>query len=284
MRRARAPVGQNVWVDALILHGATRQYLMDRFDALSQQYAQRIHGVSNPEAKRIYCRYNLVADILEQVERLDPDDLPEADALTGILLKAAEVSQPSDSTAGADIEVQAVLDERELYRSAVRTLPSRAATETAPPGYRRVLTADESSAWRIWLQRRWEVEGGTWHPMLPDPVPPGVLVLTDAAVMRTDGVEVIRRVLHEMGRQRVIELREYGADYLLDIEMFSPQYTGAEGLWTDPRRDWIAYASHEGTVAFGGILADALTTNWPDLHRWRWHGWCDPSTTPRDPT
>jgi hypothetical protein len=43
--------------------------------------------------------------------------------------------------------------------------------------------------------------------------------------------------------------------------LFSPQYTGAEGLWADARHDWVAYASHESTVAFGGALADALARN-----------------------
>jgi hypothetical protein len=27
-----------------------------------------------------------------------------------------------------------------------------------------------------------------------------------------------------------------------------------------------------GTVAFGGTIADALPTVWPDLDRWRWTG------------
>jgi hypothetical protein len=267
----------------MFLHCATRRYLIDRFDALGRLYAERGYGVTNPEAKRIYPRYNLVADILERVERLDPDDLPDTESLAETLLKAAEVEQPSDSLAGDDIEVQAVLDERERYRSAVRTLPSRPDFQTAPLGYRRVLTADESSAWRITMQRRWGVENGVWHPMLASPVPPGVLVLTDAAVMRTDGVEVVRRVVRELGCQRVVELREYGVDYLLDVEMFSPQYTGAEGLWTGLRDDWIAYASHEGTVAFGGSLADAIATNWPDLERWRWRGWDGPGTVAHKP-
>lgn len=266
----------------MMLHDATRRYLIDRFDALTQQYAERAYGLTNPEAKGICSRYNLVADVLEQVERLDPDDLPDVDVLAGILLNAAEVEQPSDSPAGADVEVQAVLDERERYRAMVRSLPSRSDAHTASPGYRRVLNADESSAWRTWLRRRWGVENGIWHPMLAGSVPPGVLILTDAAVMCTDGVGAVRRVLREMGRQRVVELREYGADHLLDVEMFCPQYTGAEGLWADACRDWIAYASHEGTVAFGGTLAEALTTTWPDLDRWRWRGWGGPATAAQD--
>ncbi|GIE88914.1 hypothetical protein [Actinoplanes regularis] len=255
------------------LHCATRRYLIDRYDVLTRRYTERVHGDTNPEAKRIYPRYNLVADILDQVERLDPDNLPGMESLTGVLLRAAEVEQPSDSSAADDIEGRAVQDERERYRSIVRALPSCPDSRTSPLGYRRVLTTEESSAWRLPLRRRWGVEDGIWHPMLAGPVPTGVLVLTDAAVMHTEGAEVVRRALRGMGRQRVVELREYGADYLLDVEMFSPRYTGAEGLWTDAHEDWLAYASHEGTVAFGGALADAIEAHWPDLDRWRWHGW-----------
>jgi hypothetical protein len=70
----------------------------------------------------------------------------------------------------------------------------------------------------------------------------------------------------------VVELREYGAHYLLDVDLFAPRYTGAEGVWTDETLDWLAYASHEGTVAFGGTLALALPRIWP-LDEWRWTGW-----------
>jgi hypothetical protein len=282
-RRQRVRGGENVEVDALTLHCATRRYLIDRFDALSRRSNERVHDVINAEAKHIHPRYNLVADILEQVERLDPDDLPDADSLVGTLQKAAEVRQPSDSPGADHVEVQAVLDERERYRSMVRTSSSHPDSQTARLGYRRALTADESSAWRIQLRRRWGVENGSWHPMLAGPVPPGVLILTVVAMLRADGVEEVRRALREMGNQRVAELREYGADYLLDVEMFTPQYTGAEGLWTDARHDWIAYASHEGTVAFGGTLAAALAANWPDLGRWRWHGWDGPVAVTQEP-
>lgn len=145
----------------MALHCATRRYLIDRFDALCRQYAERVHDVINVEAKRIYPRYNLVADILEQVERLDPDGLPDVDSLVGILQQAAEVQQPSDSPEADHVEVQAVLDERERYRSAVRTLPARPDSPAARLGYRRVLTDDESSAWRLspdlekWRWRGW---------------------------------------------------------------------------------------------------------------------------------
>ncbi|MCL7458315.1 hypothetical protein AB0J85_24175 [Micromonospora echinofusca] len=83
----------------------------------------------------------------------------------------------------------------------------------------------------------------------------------------------VRQVLQDAGGQRAAELREYGADYLVDLDLFVPRYTGAEGVWSDNSLAWIAYASHEGTVAFGGLLATALTTRWPDVRRWHWSGW-----------
>ncbi|WP_330277891.1 hypothetical protein OG205_20795 [Lentzea sp. NBC_00516] len=33
--------------------------------------------------------------------------------------------------------------------------------------------------------------------------------------------------------------------------------------------DWIAYASHESSVAFGGTLAERLRTSWPSWAPWR---------------
>jgi hypothetical protein len=75
--------------------------------------------------------------------------------------------------------------------------------------------------------------------------------------------------LHELGGRRVTELREDGLDYLLDVEN-APRHTGVEGVWSDNTLSWIAYASHEGTVALGGRLAVSLNTTWADLYRRRW--------------
>jgi hypothetical protein len=103
---------------------------------------------------------------------------------------------------------------------------------------------------------------GVGGPVLvPDarrPDPPGVLVLAEASMWDEQGSLHLWAALREFGGGRVAELREYGADYLLDVELFAPRYTGAEGVWSDDTLAWIAFASHEGTVAFGGELAAAL--------------------------
>lgn len=79
-----------------------------------------------------------------------------------------------------------------------------------------------------------------------------------------------------MGLRRVVEIREHGEPgSLLDLDAFQPTYTGAEGIWTDETLDWIAYASHESSVAFGGTLAERLRTSWTDLAEWDWVPWWD---------
>jgi len=94
-------------------------------------------------------------------------------------------------------------------------------------------------------------------------------------------IEVIRQALSALGVRRVAELREYGPDFLLDLHLMAPQYTGAEGIWADESLSWIAYASHEGTVAFGGTLAESIEWTWPDLDAWSWTSWSDERWTGR---
>ena len=113
----------------------------------------------------------------------------------------------------------------------------------------------------------------TWYPLIAGPVPAEVLVLDEGAMWTDDGVAAVREVLTGLDRRRVFALREYGAEYLLAIDIFAATYSGADGMWTDEHQDWIAYASHEGTVAFGGNLAGGLRENWPEAERWLWSGW-----------
>jgi hypothetical protein len=268
-------------VDSTRLHWAARRYLMERYHELRQWYAQLPnqgraddgHHYS-PEAKRIFPRYNVVKAMLEEVERLDPDRLLEVEPLAATLVRAADVAQsPFTEPPQDDVEAEAIGDERRLFSSAVHTWTSGPDLQVAPVGYRRVLTPAESSDWRARLNRRWGLQGTSWYPMLAGPVPSDVLVLTQESMWQGPGVDMVRQALVDSGGQRVAELREYGVDYLLDVELFAPRYTLAEGVWSDRSLDWIAFASHEGTVAFGGTLAAALLTTWPDLDNWRWSGW-----------
>lgn len=260
------------------LHSAARRYLTDRYGELTEKYATLPNqGRTNDgfsyslDAKRLHPRYNVVEAMLEEVERLDPDHLPDVQPLAAALLRAAEAARsPFTEPPMGQVEAAAIDAERRRFGSAVQTWLSSTELAVEPLGYRRVLRQDESADWRQRLASRWGLRTLSWHPMLADPVPDEVLVLREESMWDGPGVDMVRQVLH--GRRRVVELREYGADYLLDVGLLAPRYTGAEGMWTDETLDWLAFASHEGTIAFGGTLAEALPGVWPRLGEWRWNG------------
>jgi hypothetical protein len=66
-----------------------------------------------------------------------------------------------------------------------------------------------------------------------------------------------------MGVDRVWELREYGPEYVHDVENIDPTYNGAEGFWTSFKADWLIYASHELFIAVAGPLLRMIQGQWP---------------------
>lgn len=269
-------------MDSRTLHWMARRYLMDRYDELSSMYAQlpnqgrAADGFRySARARRIFPRYNVVEAMLVEVERLDPDRLPDLHTLAHALVRAADMAQsPFTQPPQGKAEEDVIGDERRLFSLAVETWLSVPDLDVEPLGYRRVLTPEESADWRRRLQRRWGLQDMFWYPMLAGPVSEDVLILKEASMWDRQGVARVRTALRDMGGLRVAELREYGvADYLLDIELFAPTFYGAEGVWSDGSLGWIAFASHEGTVAFGGLLASVLSATWRNLEEWRWSGW-----------
>jgi hypothetical protein len=252
---------------------------MDRFDELCRMY-DRVPHQRGPVWRysrrelRIFPRYNVVEAMLVEVERLDPDQLPDVRTLAAALDRAAWVGQSLlTDPPGGELQAEVMQDERRLFSEAVEAWMAIADLAVEPLGYRRVLTPEESSDWRMRLERRWGTQGTCWHPMLTGAAPADVLVLTAAAMDSRTGIARVRKALQVMGRTRVTELREYGADYVLDLELFDPRYNFAEGLWTDDSLDWVVFASHEATVAFGGLIATVLPSVWKNLGDWRWSGW-----------
>ena len=232
-------------MDPATLYQQARRYLTARHAWLKEQYGllprdgRRADGYHyTTEAKRIFPRFHVADAILVEVERLDPDRLPRADAVVRALLAAADGAESvfTEPPHGA-IEVDAMARERELFTANVRRWAAQPDLRADPLPCRRVLAPGEAAAWRTALQQRCGVRDGYWHPLLDSPVPPDVLVLTDEAMWDDDGVAQVRRVLDGLGRAR------------------------------------IAYASHEGTVAFGGVLAAELLAPWPAVDDWRWPGW-----------
>ncbi|SCL25830.1 hypothetical protein GA0074692_2035 [Micromonospora pallida] len=230
------------------MHQAARRYLIQRYDTLTGAYAKlpnqgrAADGYHyTDDARRVFPRYRAVEAFLEQVERLDPDRLPDWSNLTIALLRSAYDAR-SPFTDGQDqVGAEVIRDERRRFASVIRSWSAGG----EPLGYRRVLTDEESADWRRRLQRRWALTD-VWHPLLPDPVPSDVLVLQEPCMWEEHGSARVRQALRDVGTGRVVELRESGPDYLLDLDLVTTRYNGAEGVWSDDSLTWIAYASQKG--------------------------------------
>ncbi|NUT04363.1 MAG: hypothetical protein HOV76_12855 [Hamadaea sp.] len=251
-------------MDPRALHDTARRYLMDR-------YAELWNRDSVPKP---FPRYNVVNAILVEVERLDADDLPPAPELAGLLRRAAAEADSLFTRPADETEARAMADERGLFAGRVREWAAQPDLQVEPIGYRRVLTKDESAEWRERAQVRWGVVNLVWYPMLPDDVPREVLIVPESTMWEEPTAALIRQVLHDLGARRVVELREGGPDYAIELSLMVPCYSGGtEGIWVDESLDWIAYASHEDTVAFGGTLADRLRSRLDESRDRRyWNG------------
>ncbi|GAA5155843.1 hypothetical protein GCM10023214_12130 [Amycolatopsis dongchuanensis] len=273
--------GKNEVMRSEDLHAFARRYLMDRYRDLSDRYTH-VRGESDvssegeepSDRRNLPLRYDFAAAALEEIERFDPDHLPVLEELAPALMRAGERAQ---STIGEQLRSQegyeTLAEEHELFDAAAASWSAGRVPVIEVPAYRRVLGADESVAWRRGVEQRWGVQGLNWHPMITTQVPDAVLVLRDECMWTADGVNATRRVLRDMGVRRVMELREYGADYEIDVELVALRFAGTESIWTGETPDWIAFASHEQTIALGGEIATLLPQVWPESLRWRWRGW-----------
>jgi hypothetical protein len=273
------------------LHTAARRYCVDRAALWSRQYAdlqtreaaeRRRSGVPEPttytysaEALSTFPRYQVLQAIQWAVEAFTPADFSSL-AEARELLAAAGDSAESVMTRPphGEIEQQAMDEERALFAAFVRRLSEDELAQVEPLPFRRTLTADESK--HLWseLRTRWGIEGFYWYPLdRPDTVePPQNSVALGADPFFDAEVQArLRDVLAGLGVSRMWELRELDtdADCEIDLELFEPIYTGAEGFWTDGSLDWLIYASHESSVTVAGArLLPAFQQAFPDWLEW----------------
>ncbi|MFC7244188.1 hypothetical protein ACFQO7_17075 [Catellatospora aurea] len=260
-----------------ILHDTARRYLAERYTELAARYSRLPnHGRAadgyhyTDEAKAIFPRYGVVDAVLVEVERLDGDRLPGSSRLADLLVRAAGTAGPVFTDPAREIEAQAASEERDRFTRQVRVWAATADLRAEPVGYRRVLSEDEAARWRERLTARWGLVDLAWHPMIAADIPADVTIVQGEALWEEPVVDAFRHALDRLGVRRVIELREYGPEYAVEVNLTAPRYTGAEGVWSDESSSWIAYASHEGTVAFGGTLVPVLEQVWPGVNSRRW--------------
>lgn len=143
----------------------------------------------------------------------------------------------------------------------------------------RILSKSVAEAAWASLTRTWDIPpgGDCWFPLSPT-ASPAVIAFEAPAFYAALGAEWLRSVLAARGVERVLHFPELDrvppAEVPLAEAAFRYEGLPGEGYWCDAgaeRKDWLVYASHEGSVTLGGawLLTEAQRT-WPawDAHLW----------------
>ncbi|NOU89756.1 hypothetical protein GC102_28985 [Paenibacillus sp. LMG 31460] len=124
------------------------------------------------------------------------------------------------------------------------------------------------------MESVWDINRRYWYPL--NECKRSDLIAFNADYIEDDKSkhEFILTVLKEHGIEQIYEFLETGETYRIQISDLHPFYgyygaIGGEGFWCSDKMDWIIYASHEGTITFGGEwLVSKLKSVWID---WRNH-------------
>jgi hypothetical protein len=267
---------------------SARRYLADRYMELTNRYAELPHSGRSSDgyhytedARSIFPRYNAVDAISVEVDRLDPRVLPSPNEIVEWLLTAADAAD-SMFTKDVDDEVQqeAARDERGRFARFIESLPDRLEHRVDTVPFRRTLDVGEGREWRERLTESWPLEhGGFWGPLNADYADGrDHLALTSDAFWSDSGRDgpasvAMRDALRVLGVEWVFEVREYGSDFERHAETVAMVYTGAEGLFTSERLDWIVFASHEQVTTVGGVIVPAVKDAWTNWQSSVWTGW-----------
>ncbi len=225
------------------------------------------------EALYIFPRYMLLNAILVEVERYRPGDfLTLNEAKRFFCLIAAETQSESTQPHENKIECKAIDEERYALCKFIEQLNEQDLSSVEPLFYSRVLSEKESNS--IWekLSSRWEIPKWYWYPLAIDK-PDNVEAFQDSYFEKEVGAEKLQEILSSRGIEKVWEIREYGANYKLELSIFEPNYSGAEGFWCDENFDWIIYASHESSITVGGWLLPEIQAVWSN---WKERIWTTP--------
>lgn len=222
------------------------------------------------EALYIFPRYMLLNAILVEVERYVPEDFTTIEeAKRFFRLIATETQSESTQPHDNKIERKAITEERDALCIFIDQLTEQDLLTVEPLFYRRVLSEKESNS--IWkkLKSRWEIPKQYWYPLMLNK-PENVEAFQDSYFEKEVGAEKLQEILRNHGVKRVYEIREYGANYEMELSVFEPYYSGAEGFWCDKNFDWIIYASHESSITIGGWLLSEIKVIWSNWEERIW--------------
>jgi hypothetical protein len=256
-------------MDILIenLHTAARRYCTDKYVYWQQQYAALPnHGRAadgnhySDEDFNIIPRYNLLKDILIEIERWTPQDFSSlAEARELISLAGSNPANILPKGTLSPIKTKAIEEEKTKFIDFINSISSDDLLRIEPLFFRRVISEKESRLFWAKLVEIWGIDKphGQMYPMINDN-PRNAVFCTPADFKKEEETELLRK-LSERGIKRIWELKEAGVpEYESDISVFEPYYDGWEGYWFSAEMDWIIYCSHESTITFGGWITDVV--------------------------
>jgi hypothetical protein len=267
--------------DSLVirLHDAARHYCIERHTFWCKEY-ERIRTAGrdgsveykySEQDKKTFPRYNVLAAILEEVEKINPDTILTLNEAREFFTLAGQCGENNFTKPPNDDLVKATMDEeRNSFSKFISEISDEQITQTPPLFYRHVLSDVENQSVRQQLKEYWGVDGGYYFP-LKDECPQNSEAFVADAFETAVSIENLRRELAQRNIIRVFEIREYGPNYEMELSVFEPFYNGAEGFWTAQNYDWLIYASHESSITIAGDwLLDYVKSIWPDWKKKLW--------------
>lgn len=256
------------------LHTVIRRYCIENHQFWWTKYfelavLEKIRIDYSDEAYAIFPRYNTLNAILTEIERFQPSDFSsfeEAKEFFILISNSAEnnfTKNPSNKIAE---KVQK--EERHKLCEFITQLKDIDLSKIEPLFYRKVLSEKESKNLREKLKSIWKVDG-YWFP-LTTWKPENTEAFQDKYFEEELGHEKVQQILHNLGVEKVWELREGEIDCESELSIIEFYYSGEEGFWFDKSFDWLIYVSHESSITFAGSILPEIKKNWTNWQNRLW--------------
>ena len=257
---------------AKALHTSARLYCCENYNRWAEQYRKLPNGGRakdgynySDEALDTFPRYRILANILVEVMRINPDTLVDLEHTRVLILNAGKIAKEI-FTQGAHcpIETSAILEECETFYSYIRKLNDSELANVQPLPDSRVLTTIESEyMWNL-LRERWQIhKRDYWYP-LTECTLDDIEAFQDKYFHDFCSSFALDELLISHGVTRLWEFCEDGLVYEQEVSIIEPCYYGEEAYWTSGDMDWIIYASHENSITIGGWLLREVKAAWPE--------------------
>jgi len=262
------------------LHTSIRRYCMNRYSYWTKRYGELVSAGKDragyeytEEALCTFPRYNVLNAMLVEIERQRPENFTSLNEAKRVFREiAASAQNVFTQPPHGSVERQVMNEEREALDKFIAPLPENDLLAVERLFYRRVLETEETEA--IWglLKTAWGITGGYWYP-LAHRQRDDIEAFQDAYFEKEVGTEKLQTIFRDRGAETLLEMREDGINYELELSVFEPYYNGSEGYWCDGTFDWIIYASHESSITIGGWILPEIKKVWSN---WKERIWTTP--------